>query len=151
MRLEQEFARIISFFLWRHQAVEVREQEPFQLASGLYSPIYINCRSLISYPGPREIVISFAEYLYHEREMNADGIAGGETAGIPFGAWLAQRLDKPFVLRAQETQNLRHQLPSRGFPTGRILLFEDLITDGLSKVGFVDALREADCMVSDCL
>ncbi|MBI4457231.1 MAG: orotate phosphoribosyltransferase [Acidobacteria bacterium] len=151
MRLDQKIGELISILLWEHRAIQVSSTEPFQLSSGNFTPLYINCRLLISYPGTRSVIVSFAQRLYHERQIAADCIAGGETAGIPFGAWLAERLDKPFVYVRKKKKE--HGTGSRleGVPKGEVLLFEDLITDGGSKLSFIEAIREAGCMISRCL
>jgi orotate phosphoribosyltransferase len=151
MHLDQKIAEVVSMLLWQHRAMEVRESKPFQLSSGNFAPLYINCRLLISYPSTRDIIISLARHLYHERNITADCIAGGETAGIAFGAWLAERLDKPFVYVRKKKKE--HGTGSRleGVAQGEILLFEDLITDGGSKISFIEGIREAGCKVSNCL
>ncbi len=151
MRIDQKIGEVVSLLLWQHRAIEVRESEPFQLSSGNFTPLYINCRLLISYPGTRDIITSFARRLYRERNITADCIAGGETAGIAFGAWLAERLDKPFVYVRKKRKE--HGTGSRleGVAAGEVLLFEDLITDGGSKISFIEGIREAGCTVSNCL
>ena len=151
MNIDDKVGELISLLLWRHQAIEVRDGEPFQLSSGHFTPLYINCRVLISYPGTRDIIISFAQHLYHERPMAADCIAGGETAGIAFGAWLAERLNKPFVYVRKKRKGHGTGNRLEGVARGEVLLFEDLITDGGSKVSFIEGIREAGCTVSNCL
>jgi len=149
--IERQIAEMAAQFLWRHKAIQVNESQPFRLASGAFTPIYINCRLLISYPSTRDILISFARYLYQERELECDCIAGGETAGIPFAAWLAEKLDKPLIYVRKKRKDYGESQRLEGVPTGRVLLVEDLMTDGGSKVGFIEAIREAGCTVSDCL
>jgi orotate phosphoribosyltransferase len=147
----EDIARITSLLLWRCGCIQVRDREPFRLASGNCAPVYINCRALISDPSAREIVISFTQYLLADRRIAADCIAGGETAGIPFGAWLAQRLAKPFVYVRKKAKGYGIGTRVEGSAEGTVVLFEDLITDGGSKLGFVDAIREAGASISDCL
>lgn len=149
--MDEEICRVTSHLLWRCGCIEVRNRDPFQLTSGSFTPIYINCRALISHPAAREIIISFAQYLYEERRTQSDCIAGGETAGIPFGAWMAQRLAKPFVYVRKKKKE--HGIGTRieGTARGSVLLVEDLITDGGSKLAFIEAIRQAGCSISDCL
>ncbi len=149
--IEKQIAEIAGHFLWRHKAIQVNEGQPFRLASGAFTPIYINCRLLISFPSTRDILISFARYLYQERELECDCIAGGETAGIPFAAWLAEKLDKPFLYVRKRRKDYGDSQRLEGVPRGKVLLVEDLMTDGGSKVGFIEGIREAGCTVSDCL
>lgn len=151
MANDQKFAEIISQLLWEHRAVQVRDSEPFRLASGNFAPLYINCRLLISYPSTRGIITSFAQRIYHENDFAADCIAGGETAGIPFGAWLADRLDKPFVYIRKKKKEYGTGSRIEGVASGEVLLFEDLITDGGSKISFIDGIRDTGCTISNCL
>ncbi len=95
--MDRRIAEMTSQLLWQHKVVQVNEQEPFRLASGNFAPIYINCRLLISFPSTRDILIGLARYLCQERQIECDCVAGGETAGIPFAAWLAEKLNKPLL------------------------------------------------------
>lgn len=150
MTNDQKIAEVVSLLLWEHQAVQVRDSEPFRLASGNFAPLYINCRLLISYPSTRGMITSFAQRIYHENGLAANCIAGGETAGIPFGAWLAERLDKPFVYIRKKKKEYGTGSRIEGVASGEVLLFEDLITDGGSKISFIDGIRDAGCTISSC-
>ena len=149
--IERQIAEMAGQILWRHKAIQVNERQPFRLASGDFAPIYINCRLLISFPSTRDILIGFARYLYQERQLDCDCIAGGETAGIPFAAWLAEKLDKPLLYVRKKPKDYGESQRLEGVPRGRVLLVEDLMTDGGSKVGFIEGIREAGCTISDCL
>ena len=78
-------------------AVHFRSDQPYIFTSGLASPVYNDCRKLISYPRIRSTIIDFAAsvVLREAGFEKFDAIAGGETAGIPFAAWLADRLGLP--------------------------------------------------------
>jgi orotate phosphoribosyltransferase len=149
--MDRKVAEITSQFLWRHKAVQVNEKEPFRLASGEFAPIYINCRLLISFPAARDILMGLARHLCQERSIECDCVAGGETAGIPFAAWLAEKLNKPLVYVRKKPKDYGGGRLLEGIAQGRVLLVEDLMTDGGSKIGFIEGIREAGCTVSDCL
>src|SRR5258707_4950833 len=72
-------------------------------------------------------------------------VAGGETAGIPFAAWIADRMMTPMAyVRKQPKGFGRNALIEGDVPEGkRTLLVEDLTTDGQSKIRFAQALRDA--------
>jgi len=73
-----------------------------------------------------------------------DLVAGGETAGIPFAAWIADRLGLPMLYVRKQPKGFGRESQIEGFAApGRALLVEDLATDGASKVNFVTALRAA--------
>ena len=149
--IEAKVAELTALLFWQHGAIEVNLEEPFRLTSGALTPIYINCRLLISYPATRDILMSLCKGLYEQRGLSCECVAGGETAGMPFGGWLADRLNKPFVYVRKKAK--AHGVKSRleGVPRGQVLLVEDMVTDGGSKVGFIEGIREADCSVTDCL
>ena len=81
-----------------------------------------------------------------------DAVAGGETAGIPFAAWVADRLHLPmqYVRKKAKGFGRNAQIEGKLEPGARVLLVEDLATDGRSKVNFVKALREADAKCEHC-
>ncbi|MEM9061310.1 MAG: orotate phosphoribosyltransferase [Pseudomonadota bacterium] len=128
-------------------AVHFRADPPFTLTSGMASPVYIDCRKLISYPRIRSACMDFAcSMLARDAGFERfDAIAGGETAGIPFAAWIADRLALPMQYVRKKPKGFGRDARIEGdIREGqRVLLVEDLTTDGGSKVNFVEALREA--------
>jgi orotate phosphoribosyltransferase len=76
-------------------------------------------------------------------------VAGGETAGIPFAAWMADRLMLPmqYVRKKPKGFGRNAQIEGHIEPGHRVLLVEDMTTDGRSKVNFCKALREAGAIV----
>lgn len=128
-------------------AVNFRPEEPFTLASGLASPVYIDCRKLISYPHIRAALMDFAvSTIYREVGFAAfDAAAGGETAGIPFAAWIAERMGLPmqYVRKKPKGYGRDAQIEGEIREGQRVLLVEDLTTDGGSKLKFAEALRRA--------
>ena len=80
-----------------------------------------------------------------------DAVAGGETAGIPYAAWLAQAISRPMLYVRKKPKGFGRDAQIEGHLTegSRVLLVEDLATDGASKVNFVDALRTAGAGVED--
>src|ERR1700722_24675 len=80
-------------------AVNVNVEKPFIFTSGWASPVYIDCRRVISFLKERREIIALAAGLLGERcdLAKVDYIAGGETAGISYAAWLSEALDKPML------------------------------------------------------
>jgi orotate phosphoribosyltransferase len=117
------------------------------LTSGLASPVYIDCRKLISYPRIRAACMDFAcARLVEDAGYEAfDAVAGGETAGIPFAAWIAERLGLPMLYVRKQPKGFGRDARIEGElrEGARVLLVEDLTTDGGSKVRFVEAIRQA--------
>lgn len=133
------------------QAVHFRADEPFRFTSGWASPVYIDCRKLISYPRIRNTLMDFAASVIL-RDIgfeSLDAVAGGETAGIPFAAWIADRLSMPMQYVRKKPKGFGRGAQIEGdFKEGaRIVLIEDLSTDGRSKIRFCEAIREAGLTV----
>ena len=132
-------------------AVGARPEEPFRFTSGWASPVYTDCRKLISYPRIRSTLMDFAcgRILSEIGFENIDAVAGGETAGIPFAAWIADRLGLPMLYVRKKPKGFGRNARIEGDlkEGARVLLVEDLATDGGSKVGFAEALREAGATV----
>jgi orotate phosphoribosyltransferase len=142
----KEMARLTARMLLEIKAVHFNTAEPFTLASGLPSPTYIDCRKLISYPRIRSTLMDF---LTVTTMRNAgfeafDNIAGGETAGIPFAALVAERMALPMTYVRKKPKGYGRNACIEGQMNEgeRVLLVEDLTTDGGSKLSFVDAIRE---------
>ena len=135
------------------KAVNFRHDEPYILTSGWASPVYIDCRKLISYPKERQKMMTLAVAMLDEKiDFNKiDTIAGGETAGIPYAAWISQSTNKPMLYVRKKPKGFGRNAQIEGnFDKGaRVLLVEDLATDGASKVSFVKTLRDAGAVISD--
>jgi orotate phosphoribosyltransferase len=147
-------ARTTARILLEIAAVHFRPQQPFILTSGRASPVYIDCRKIISFPRARRKIIDLAIGLI-EREVgfeSLDAVAGGETAGIPFAAWMADRLMLPmqYVRKKAKGFGRNAQIEGHLIEGQRVLLVEDLTTDGRSKVNFCQALRDAGAKVEHC-
>ncbi len=143
---KEEIARLTARAFLEIGAVHFNAREPFTLASGLPSPTYIDCRKLISYPRIRSTLMDFLTVtIMREAGFEAfDNIAGGETAGIPFAALVAERMALPMSYVRKKPKGYGRNARIEGAMTEgqRVLLVEDLTTDGGSKLSFVDAIRE---------
>ena len=146
-----EIAATTARILIETQAIQFNAAKPFIFASGLASPTYCDCRKLISFPRARaKLTAMMVETI--EREIgfeSLDAIAGGETAGIPIAAWIADRLALPMLYVRKKPKGYgRNALVEGKLADGqRVLLVEDLATDGGSKLHFVQGLRDAGAVV----
>jgi orotate phosphoribosyltransferase len=144
---KQRIARQTARFLLEVAAISVNTETPFVFTSGWASPVYTDMRKIISYPRLRRALTDLAaETIAAEIGCESlDVIAGGETAGIPFAAWLADRLMLPMQYIRKKPKGFGRQAQIEGtlFEKGRTLLVEDLATDGRSKVNFCEAIRAA--------
>jgi orotate phosphoribosyltransferase len=141
-----EIARLSARMLLEVGAVHFNAATPFTLASGLPSPTYIDCRKLISFPRIRSVLMDFLTVtVMRGAGFEAfDTVAGGETAGIPFAALVAERMALPMTYVRKKPKGYGRNARIEGVMAegDRVLLIEDLTTDGGSKLSFVDAIRE---------
>ncbi len=140
-------AQSVARLLLEIEAVHIRPHQPFTFTSGTFSPVYVDCRKIIGFPRARTAVIDFAvkkiaDSIGYEQ---IDAVAGGETAGIPYAAWLADRLGLPMLYVRKKPKGFGRNAQIEGhFKDGdRVLLVEDLASQGGSKITFINALREA--------
>jgi orotate phosphoribosyltransferase len=144
-------AELTAKMLIEVDAVRFMTDKPFIYTSGWASPVYTDCRRLISFPRVRRTLIDFGVSTI-EREVGFeqfDAVAGGETAGIPFAAWMADRLMLPmqYVRKKPKGFGRNAQIEGHIEDGDRVLLVEDMTTDGRSKVNFCKALRDAGAVV----
>ena len=147
-------AREAAKMLLEIEAVLFYKDKPFIFTSGKASPVYTDCRKIISYPRLRAALMDFAAAtIVRDIGYEAiDTIAGGETAGIPFAAWIAERLGLPmqYVRKKAKGFGRNAQIEGTVVEGSRTLLVEDLATDGGSKALFCNALRDAGAKVDHC-
>ncbi len=148
-----EIARLTARMLLEVRAVLLNAAEPFTHASGLKAPTYVDCRRLLSFPRVRATLMDFMVCtVQREAGFEAfDVIAGGETAGIPLAALVAERMGLPMAYVRKQPKGYGRNARIEGVvpPGARVLLVEDLATDGGSKLGFVEALREAGAVCAE--
>lgn len=135
------------------KAVNFRPAEPYTLTAGWASPVYIDCRKLISFTDERRRVIELG--VQGLRDAGAldgvDYLAGGETAGIPYAAWMAEATGIPMLYIRKKPKGFGRGARIEGHMEEgkKAILIEDLATDGGSKVNFVNALRDAGAACTD--
>jgi len=117
--------------------------------------MYIDCRKLISFPQERsEVTRLFAKIVEEQlREEEIQVIAGGETAGIPYAAFLADRLRLPMIYVRKQPKSFGRLQQIEGYlkEGARVLLVEDLNFDAKSKISFCEGIERAGGVVSNML
>lgn len=145
-------AREASKILLETEAIKVDTNNPFTYTSGRVGPTYVDCRKLIAFPHARGVLMDMAASLLMQDAgyETLDVIAGGETAGIPYAAFLSERLNLPMAYVRKKPKGHGRMAQIEGYleEGQRVLLAEDLQTDGGSKKIFVNALREAGAVVN---
>ena len=123
----------------------------FTLTSGLKSPVYVDCRKIISFIDERELIMNEALDYFEKNKIQFDLVAGGETAGIPYAAIISEKIKKPMVYIRKKPKGFgqNQQIEGHFKEKEKAILIEDLATDGGSKVVFVEAMRKAGLIVND--
>lgn len=142
----------IALKLLQINAIRLNPQNPFTWASGLRSPVYCDNRLALSHPDVRNLIIEgFTEAV--NLRLPVDLIAGVATAGIAYGALVADRMDLPFayVRSSAKTHGRQNLIEGQVIPGSTVLVIEDLISTGGSSLTAVEALRESGCHVNAVL
>jgi orotate phosphoribosyltransferase len=145
----------IAEMLLKTETIQVYRDRPFVFVSGRISPVYIDCRRILSFSEEREYIVS---QLARKAETdiglaNIDVVAGGETAGIPYASFVSHLIKKPMIYIRKQPKGYGGTKQIEGFLEAgkRVLLVEDLITDGLSKLRFNIGIRGAGAKMTHCL
>ena len=154
-KLDDKIARTTAKFLLEINAIHFNSVSPFILTSGLKSPVYIDCRKLISYPKARSILINFlSDIVVNKIGLDkVESLVGGETAGIPFASFLASKLELPmhYVRKKPKGFGVNNYIEGNNIKGKRVILVEDLTTDGGSKIKFCNSIRKAGATVEETI
>ena len=152
---KSEIGQGVARLLFEAGAIHVNRQQPFILAAGWASPVYVDCRVLIGDARVRRAITDLAaDYMTVAFPAGSlDAIAGAETASIPFAAWLADRtgLQLRYVRKRPLGVGRNAQVEGGSAEGLRTLLMDDLTTDGRSKLAFARGLRAAGASVAHAL
>ena len=144
-------SEIIAEKLINIESVKFSFENHFTLTSGLKSPVYVDCRKIISFLDEREFIMNEALNYFEKNKIKFDLVAGGETAGIPYAAIISEKIKKPMVYIRKKPKGFgqNQQIEGHFKEKEKAILIEDLATDGGSKVVFVEAMRKAGLIVND--
>jgi len=150
-----EVSKKVAEMLLQTEAIQVYKDKPFVFVSGRISPVYIDCRRILSFPLEREYIVThLAETAETEIGLtNIDVVAGGETAGIPYASFVSHIIKKPMIYIRKQPKGYGGSKQIEGILEAgkRVMLVEDLITDGLSKLRFNIGIRAAGAKMTHCL
>jgi orotate phosphoribosyltransferase len=120
--------------------------KPFVFTSGTISPVYVDLRKLISFPKHRKAIMAVATALCTSvfETDPIDVVAGGETAGISYAAWLSNELNLPMIYVRKQPKGFgrKSQIEGDLKPGQHVLLIEDLMFDAQSKLNFAEVIRQ---------
>jgi uridine monophosphate synthetase len=123
----------------------------FELASGRKSPIYIDLRILPSVPKSMNVIAE--ELGKTTKELGITVVAGAETAGIPIAMAISLKTGIPMVYVRRRPKRYGTNSMIEGILTkeDKAVLIDDLITNGGSKMTFIDGITQAGAKVEDVL
>ncbi len=132
-------------------AVRLSPKAPFTWASGLKSPIYCDNRQLLGFPQWRSAIADALAAA--TAALSPSLLAGTSTAGIPWAALVADRLDLPmaYVRPEPKKHGMGRQVEGPHADGQRVVLIEDLISTGGSSLRCVAALQREDATVLQVL
>ena len=146
-------AKDVSLALLSTSCIEIQMDEPFRLPSGWASPVYIECRRLISFPEIRRKLVKYALDLLRKRHCldGVSAVAGAEASGIALAAWIAEELNLPmqYVRKQRKGLGPGRQVVGVVHPGESVLLVDDLMSGGYSVVNCCLAIAEAELRVKD--
>lgn len=128
--------------LLKIQAVSLNPKKPFRYVSGILSPVYTDCRLLMSYPKERKLIRNLYLQMIKSKG-NFDVIAGTATAGIPHAAWIADKLNLPmiYVRGKAKDHGKGNQIEGKLQKKQKVAVIEDLISTGESSTETIRAIR----------
>ncbi len=133
--------------------VKFSPDKPFVYASGLTGPIYCDNRMILSHVDFRNIIVENFLKLISHSQFKFDLIGGIATAGIPYSAIVADRLNLPMIyIRPKPKGHGKKNQVEGDYSAGQtVLLFEDLINQGSSVLEAFHGLKEAGLKANTCL
>ena len=136
-------ATVIAGKLLQAEAVQLSPSKPFTWASGWKSPIYCDNRRVLSYPYIRDFIKSEMCNIVFEKFPDVDLVAGVATAGIAWGAMVADQLKLPFIyVRPKPKEHgLGNQIEGYFRRDQKVIVIEDLVSTGKSSLQVVDVLK----------
>lgn len=121
----------------------------FVLRSGAHSPIYVDLRRLVN--APHALELAAAEYAHLLKGLDYQRIAAIPYAALPIGTAVALITRDPLIYPRREVKEYgtRRQIEGEYRAGERVVLLDDLISSGGSKLEAAEPLKAAGLIVED--
>ena len=116
--------------------------EWFDWASGVKAPVFCNCRKLVSYPHIRDRIVDSFIGIIKENFPDVEAIGTVAVAGIPWGSFVAQKLNLPLVYVRREKKDYGIKVIVEGClkESKKIVFIDDAVVSGDSLKKAIDNL-----------
>ncbi|OGE37067.1 orotate phosphoribosyltransferase [Candidatus Daviesbacteria bacterium RIFCSPLOWO2_01_FULL_39_12] len=123
----------------------------FKLKSGKISPYYLDLRFLCSYPSILKQVAK--AYFTNLSAIKHDLIAGIPYTGIPIATAISVIFNERMIYTRKEAKNHGTTKMIEGVfkPKERVVLIDDVISDGASKLETIKPLEDEGLVVKDII
>ena len=134
-------------------AVKIDFNKGWTLKDGSWSPIYINLRTLQSFPSLLKNIADMMCALAKKRKLKYDLVAGIPLGAFPLGVAFSLISNTPHILPRMQSKKHGLGVKVDGVFTKnqKVLVIDDLITAATSKLEAVNELNAVDLRVSDVL
>lgn len=121
----------------------------FQLESGVHSPLYVDLRLFVS--SPEALALAASEYGKLLNDLAFDRLAAIPYAGLPLGTAVSLQTRTPLIYPRKEAKSYGtgREIEGRYNPGETVVVLDDLISSGNSKLRAVEPLRRAELQVND--
>jgi len=135
--------RAVAEKLLQVQAVKLNPEHPYTWASGWKSPVYCDNRRVLSFPFVRDFIKSELCSVVFEQFPDCALLAGVATAGIAWGAMVADQLKLPYIyVRPKPKEHgLGNQVEGYYQEGQSVVVLEDLVSTGRSSLQVVEVLQ----------
>ena len=140
---------MISKILLDKKAVHLSPNNFFTWSSGLKSPIYCDNRKIISAPQERDYIVDQFVSIINDKYQDVEVIAGTATAGIPWAAWVAAKMNKPmiYIRSSNKSHGLKNAIEGELAKNSKVIVIEDLISTGGSALKACNELLENQAQI----